>query len=134
MAEALGIRWPRLESAGRLLHKRWDLYDVEHVVFQPRRMTPERLQAGLEWAWRQSYSWRSTFNRLSGAPWSIMPLWLSLNFGYRFYAQHLHEKTKNLYRDAAYIEQQRRANDTVLANPATANRSCGSAQYAGAMA
>src|SRR5437764_12264294 len=28
----------RLKAEGRLLHERWDLYDVEHVVFQPRRM------------------------------------------------------------------------------------------------
>src|SRR5262249_34335935 len=27
----------RLESEGRLLHKNWALYDVEHVVFQPKR-------------------------------------------------------------------------------------------------
>src|SRR5262249_21259238 len=43
----------RLEAQGRLLHKNWSLYDVEHVVFQPRQMSPERLQEGLEWAWRQ---------------------------------------------------------------------------------
>jgi radical SAM superfamily enzyme YgiQ (UPF0313 family) len=83
----------RLEAEARLLHRNWALYDVEHVVFQPRRMSPERLQEGLEWTWRQSYSWRSLFTRLSGAPWSILPLWLSLNLGYRYYARHLHEKT-----------------------------------------
>src|SRR5204863_9039295 len=45
----------RLEAEGRLLHKNWSLYDVEHVVLQPRKMSPERLQKGLEWAWKQSY-------------------------------------------------------------------------------
>jgi radical SAM superfamily enzyme YgiQ (UPF0313 family) len=89
-----------LEADRRLLHKRWELYDVEHVVFQPRRMSPERLQEGLEWAWRQSYSWRSLFTRIGGAPWSILPLWVSLNVGYRHYAHHLHEKTGPvIYRD-----------------------------------
>jgi radical SAM superfamily enzyme YgiQ (UPF0313 family) len=87
----------RLEAEGRLLHKNWALYDVEHVVFQPWQMTPERLQEGLEWTWRQSYSWRSIFNRLSGAPWSVLPLWISLNLGYRYYARHLHEKTHPVY-------------------------------------
>jgi hypothetical protein len=89
----------RLEAEGRLLHRRWDLYDVEHVVFRPKRMSPERLQEGLEWAWRQSYGWRSLFTRLGGAPWGILPLWLSLNLGYRYYAHHLHEKTATVYRD-----------------------------------
>jgi hypothetical protein len=62
-------------------------------------MTAERLQEGLEWSWRQSYGWRSLLNRVGGAPWSILPLWLSLNFGYRYYAEHLHEKVNGVYRD-----------------------------------
>jgi radical SAM superfamily enzyme YgiQ (UPF0313 family) len=89
----------RWEAEGRLLHKNWALYDVEHVVFQPRQMSPERLQEGLEWTWRQSYCWRSIGRRMLGASWLMLPLWLSLNFGYRFYAQHLHEKTWPIYRD-----------------------------------
>lgn len=105
----------RLEAEGRLLHKRWPLYDVEHVVFQPRRMTPERLQEGLEWAWRQSYSWRSILTRLGGAPWSILPLWVSLNFGYRYYAKHLPEKTWPLYRDETFMAETAR----------TASAACG---------
>jgi radical SAM superfamily enzyme YgiQ (UPF0313 family) len=89
----------RLEAEGRLLHKNWTLYDVEHVVFEPRQMSPERLQEGLEWAWRQSYRWGSLAARVRGAPWSILPLWVSLNLGYRHYAKHLHEKTGTIYRD-----------------------------------
>lgn len=89
----------RLEREGRLLHRHWPLYDVEHVVFEPRQMSPERLQEGLEWSWRQSYSWRSLATRLAGAPWSILPLWVSLNLGYRYYAAHLHEKTGSVMRD-----------------------------------
>ena len=91
----------RLESEGRLLHRNWSLYDVEHVVFQPAQMSPERLQEGLEWSWRQSYGWRSLFHRVSGAPLSILPLWLSLNAGYRYYARHLNEKVGDIYRDSA---------------------------------
>ncbi len=102
----------RLEAEGRLLHKNWALYDVEHVVFQPRQMSPERLQEGLEWSWRQSYSWRSLFNRVRGAPWSILPLWLSLNYGYRYYAQHLHEKIDGVYRDPEYPAFHMAANTT----------------------
>lgn len=88
----------RLEAEGRLLHRDWSQYDVEHVVFQPRRMSPERLQEGLVWSWRQSYSWPSLFRRLSGAPWSILPLWLSTNLGYRFFAQQLPGKTDRIGR------------------------------------
>lgn len=93
----------QLEVQGRLLHKNWSLYDVEHVVFQPRQMSPEHLQEGLEWAWRQSYSWRSIATRFLGAPTSIWPLWVSLNLGYKHYAKHLPEKTgPHIYRDPAF--------------------------------
>ena len=57
----------RLEAEGRLLHKNWALYDVEHVVSQPKQMSPERLQEGLEWSWRQSYGCGSLGQRLLGA-------------------------------------------------------------------
>jgi radical SAM superfamily enzyme YgiQ (UPF0313 family) len=114
----------RLEAQGRLLHRRWDLYDVEHVVFRPRRMTPERLQEGLEWTWKRSYRWRSILTRLGGAPWSILPLWLTLNFGYRYYAHHLSEKTGAVYRDPA-LSAAAPAEDARAA--ATGNRSCGAA-------
>jgi radical SAM superfamily enzyme YgiQ (UPF0313 family) len=95
----------RLEAEGRLLHKNWSLYDVEHVVFQPRQISPEQLQHGLEWAWRQSYSWASIGRRLTGAPWSILPLWVSLNLGYRYYAHHLPQKTWPIVRDAEYMQR-----------------------------
>ncbi len=89
----------RLEAQGRLLHRRWSLYDVEHVVFEPQRMTPERLQEGLQWSWEQSYTWRSIFQRFTGAPWSILTLWISTNLGYRFFAEKLPSKADGIYRE-----------------------------------
>ena len=91
----------RLEADGRLLHRNWSLYDVEHVVFEPIGMSPERLQEGLQWSWEQSYGWRSILHRLTGAPLSILPLWLSTNFGYRFFAANLPSKSEGIYRDAS---------------------------------
>jgi radical SAM superfamily enzyme YgiQ (UPF0313 family) len=117
----------RLESEGRLLHKNWALYDVEHVVHQPRHMSPERLQEGLEWAWRQSYALGSIGRRAFGAPWSILPLWVALNFGYRYYAKHLREKTWPVFRDEDFIAAQAERKSTECGRGATANRSCGTA-------
>jgi radical SAM superfamily enzyme YgiQ (UPF0313 family) len=94
----------QLEAEGRLLHKNWALYDVEHVVFQPKRMSPECLQEGLEWAWKQSYRYRSMFSRILGSR-CVPLLSLSLNLGYRHYALHLHEKTGPVYRDPVYMAQ-----------------------------
>ena len=52
----------RLEAEGRLLHRDWDLYDTRHSVFRPRRMTPEALEAGYWWAYREFYRWGSILN------------------------------------------------------------------------
>lgn len=119
----------RLAAEGRLLHENWSLYDVEHVVFQPRQMTPERLQEGLEWAWQQTFGWKSMLNRLLGAPPSILPLWISLNLGYRYYARHLHEKTGAVIRDQAFMARATtRANEAADGEHLDANRSCGAAR------
>lgn len=120
----------RLEAEGRLLHKNWSLYDVEHVVIQPKRMSPERLQEGLEWTWKQSYRWGSIGRRFLGAPPSIWPLWLSLNFGYRYYAHHLHEKTGSIRRDAAFMAKAARASGEAVqaCGDIPTTRSCGAAR------
>lgn len=98
----------RLQKSGRLLHEDWSLYDVEHVVFQPARMSPERLQEGLQWAWDQSYSWGSIGRRVFGSRCAIR-LSLMLNVGYRFFAKNLPKRTSTIYRDDAYIDAQQAA-------------------------
>jgi radical SAM superfamily enzyme YgiQ (UPF0313 family) len=79
----------RLEGEGRILTRNWELYDGQHVVFQPARMTVEELQRGIEEAWRHAYSLPSIARRLaaSPSPWAVR---LGANLGYRFYARNLH--------------------------------------------
>jgi hypothetical protein len=78
----------RLEAEGRILTRDWELYDAQHVVFQPARMSVQELQEGTEAAWKHAYSLRSIVRRLrhSPAPW---PVRLGTNLGYRFYAHNL---------------------------------------------
>ena len=78
----------QLEAEGRILTKNWELYDGQHVVFRPARMSIEELQQGTEAAWKYAYSFRSIVRRISysPAPW---PVKLGTNLGYRFYAHHL---------------------------------------------
>src|SRR6185436_9863962 len=112
---------------GRLLHKHWPLYDVEHVVFQPKQMSPERLQEGLEWSWKQSYAWRSMFKRVMGSR-CVLPLSISLNLGYRYYAHHLYEKTgPTVYRDPVYQTEAAARRQKFDDERRTMTRSCGSA-------
>jgi radical SAM superfamily enzyme YgiQ (UPF0313 family) len=47
----------RMETAGRLLHRDWDLYDTRHAVFRPARMTPRQLEEGYRRAYHDFYRW-----------------------------------------------------------------------------
>lgn len=58
----------RLAAEGRILHRNWDLYDTRHAVFQPARMTPERLEEGYWQAYRDFYAWGSIFRAASVKP------------------------------------------------------------------
>lgn len=53
----------QMEAEGRILHSDWKKYDVGNVVFQPKMMTPEELQAGYNWACEQVYSKWAVFRR-----------------------------------------------------------------------
>ena len=79
----------RLDGEGRILTRNWELYDGQHVVFQPAQMTVEQLQSGIERAWRHTYSLRSMARRLAASP-SPWPVRIGTNLGYRFYAHNLH--------------------------------------------
>ena len=78
----------RLEAEGRILTRNWELYDAQHVVFQPKHMSVDELQRGIESAWKHAYSYSSIWKRIrsSPAPW---PVRLGTNIGYRFYANNL---------------------------------------------
>jgi len=57
--------YERLEKEGRLLTSDWWRYDFEHVVFQPRRMTAQQLEAGYVQAYRHCFSWPSIIRRMA---------------------------------------------------------------------
>ena len=80
----------RLEASDRILTRNWELYDGQHVVFQPLHMTVEELQRGIERAWRHAYSFPSIAKRLRYTP-APIAVAISANLGYRFYAHNLHK-------------------------------------------
>jgi radical SAM superfamily enzyme YgiQ (UPF0313 family) len=79
----------RLASEGRILSRDWELYDGQHVVFQPRAMSVKELAEGHERAWKKVYRWSSIAKRLWVAR-NSKALALTANLGYRFYAHNLH--------------------------------------------
>ncbi len=80
----------RLAGEGRILTTNWELYDGQHVVFKPARMSVADLQAGNERAWKYAYRWAGIARRLRQSP-ASWPLGLLTNLGYRHYARRLHK-------------------------------------------
>ena len=82
--------YQQLASQGRILTRDWELYDGQHVVFQPAHMSVDELERGTETAWKHAYSWSGMARRLrrTAAPWYVA---LATNLGYRFYAYNLHK-------------------------------------------
>lgn len=72
----------RLKSEGRLLTEDWSRYDSQHVVFQPRHMSPAQLQQIFAETLEQSLSYRHILHRARVAPHSLF-LSLMANLGLR---------------------------------------------------
>jgi radical SAM superfamily enzyme YgiQ (UPF0313 family) len=70
-----------LEKAGRIITKDWSQYGY-NLVFEPKSMSPEMLQKGNDWAWREFYSILSIWRRLGVARRNLRPLW-AINLYYR---------------------------------------------------
>ncbi|MCL5292070.1 MAG: B12-binding domain-containing radical SAM protein [Actinobacteria bacterium] len=77
-----------LEEAGRIIHSRWDEYDIGHAVFKPAKMSAAELEAKYRAACRETYSWWKMIRRiLRGAlylhsPYKITVFW-EINVVYR---------------------------------------------------
>lgn len=56
----------KMDKEGRMLTKNWDLYDANHVVFQPKKMEPMELLEGYIEAYKKMYSLGSIFRRVNG--------------------------------------------------------------------
>ena len=74
--------YDRYEREGRIFDKDWSKYDGKHVVFQPKRMSPEQLLEGFFWANHQFYSWSSIWHRLSHTGQRLIPR-LEMNWQFR---------------------------------------------------
>ena len=80
--------YQRLEAENRITERNWELYDGQHVVFQPAHMSADALQRGNMATWRRVYSYGSIARRMRHTPVSKL-MYLGANMGYRFYANRL---------------------------------------------
>ena len=94
--------YAQLEAENRIFEKNWAMYDVEHCVFTPKKMTVEELEKGTAWAWRETYSMKNIFKRLAPfthSPWISLPL----NIAYRKYADKYEHFTREVMCDNSDI-------------------------------
>ena len=100
--------YEEMERQGRIFTKNWELYDVEHVVFLPKRMTPLELFDEINRCYYRFYSpgqfikgYRRALSYDRPMPWlSHLAMWLWPTFKYVAFA---HERVANRkYRQALY--------------------------------
>ena len=86
--------YDELRKQGRIVDQNWAHYNYEHVVFRPMGMSAEQLQAGIEWAWRETYRLPAIVRRISRTP---LSRWETLiyNFGFRHHAMAVGQKKTN---------------------------------------
>lgn len=72
----------RMETEGRIIDRDWSKYNGGYTVFRPKLMSPEALEEGYYWTYRQFYSMRSIYKRV--VEMNIETFYkLALNFAYK---------------------------------------------------
>jgi radical SAM superfamily enzyme YgiQ (UPF0313 family) len=80
--------YKKWKSEGRILTEDWSLYDSQHVVYRPARMSPEELREKLLWAWSETYRVGASARRLLRS--GCTPLISAIaNVGYGAYSRNL---------------------------------------------
>ena len=67
--------WDKVED--RIITKDWSKYTIGNVVFKPQKMSVEKLQKGVDWAWSNFYSVRNVDKRILRAlkrPGNVVPI------------------------------------------------------------
>lgn len=85
----------RMQEEGRILHYDWSKYDLGHVVFRPKLMTPEQLEEGYIRVHEQVYNLNKLYRKLKHHIWQrgANPVKLPLKF--KFTARMLSYLTLN---------------------------------------
>lgn len=103
-----------LESEGRIIERDFAMYDVEHCVYQPKQMTKEELEAGIAWAWKETYSWKNIWKRLDLTKIrTVKSIYMLVNIGYRKYAKGFEIFGADVMSDNSDIPEVKRIEDTV---------------------
>ena len=72
----------QMDVEGRILHRDYSRYDTAHVVFRPKLMTPEELEAGYESCYERLFSHASIWRRRPEDPRAV-PAYLGMSYLYK---------------------------------------------------
>lgn len=75
------------DKQSRIITKEWSQYTQNTAVFRPVHMSSERLEEIYRIVWKQSYSWKRIFKRMSISPWrksKYIFILLGANIGFKF--------------------------------------------------
>ena len=87
--------YTRLKNQDRLLHEKWIHYDTQHVVFKPAQMSPEELDSGFRWAFKQTFKFNSIVKRTASSG-LYMPITFMGNLAYQMYVKRLQREQNNI--------------------------------------
>ncbi len=85
--------YAQLDRDGRIFDKDWSHYDFNHVVFEPRHMSADTLDAGVAWVVRGFHSASRIARRLLTSarylnPWVVLIGEAPINLGFRYGFSH----------------------------------------------
>ena len=81
----------RFKEENRILHEKWQHYDTQHVVFKPAQMSPEELDKGFRWAYKQTFKLNSIIKRTASSG-LYMPITFVGNMAYKIYVKRLQQE------------------------------------------
>ncbi|MBC8414144.1 MAG: B12-binding domain-containing radical SAM protein [Nitrospira sp.] len=80
--------YDKLENDGRIIDRNWAKYHTGAAVFKPALMTPEELQEGYYWIYREFYSYPNMLKRILRSPKNLIYR-AAINLSYRRKAMKL---------------------------------------------
>ncbi|UCF77995.1 MAG: B12-binding domain-containing radical SAM protein [Candidatus Eiseniibacteriota bacterium] len=88
----------KLENEGRIAVQDWSKYGANEVVYWPKKIRPEKLLEGYEWAWREFYSRWNISKRVlrSYKRWKSMVPLLLFQLQYRHLMRHRERISKKI--------------------------------------
>jgi len=79
----------RLNDEGRIITTDWAKYTQNKAVFQPKNMSPQKLEEIYQKVWKKSYKLGKVLKRVNNAPWGNRPILFGANLGFKYVSTNL---------------------------------------------